>query len=334
MKNLSFFRFACLFIALLIFAPSCQDQYDWEEDFDNLEDAAEDGFDDDTYTDNDDTSSGGDGSLELESDVGIAIYRTDGDNIILSENANRGTAWMRDPGKHAEMWELVTDLIPADARRWLYSFEVFDGGGEWLGFVYNLTDDLQDWNFALDISHAYLDGQTLERGGEFITTVLHEYGHILSLNDTQLDADENADEDTCGNYNPGEGCAFENSYIDEFYERFWEDIAEEHESIDADDYDALDDFYAEYQDRFWTDYSATNPAEDFAEVFAYFITLDEQPGGNQIKDAKIRMLYEYPELTELRDHMRQTAAVNLPQAGVWSRPKCRHAQHRRHTAVR
>jgi len=62
-----------------------------------------------------------------------------------------------------------------------------------------------------------------------------------------------------------------------------------------------------YKDRFVTDYAATNPGEDIAEVFATFVTQADQPRGNSIADQKIKLLYDFPELTQLRDKIRQNA---------------------------
>ncbi len=321
-----------VFVLFFTFA-ACENEF-YEDDFAPIEtpdnggddDFGDDDFDDDDDDDNDGSGAGNNGeiSVELSGDGGIAVYRAFDRQLSLVEKEDRGDAWMQDPRKHEEMWDFVTDMIPNERLRHLYAFEVFDGDNGLAGYVYNLTDNLQDWMFALDIRQAYPDESTMSKDGEFVHTLIHEYGHILSLNDEQLDPNAG----NCQNYDTGEGCAFETSYIDEFYERFWEDIADEHAGTEGDP-DANYDFYLKYQDRFWSDYSATNPAEDFAEVLTYFVALDQEPTGNSIKDRKIQMLYEYPELRDLRDRMRGASTLTMPASGRFAAPKCRHAQHKR-----
>jgi len=324
MKNVKWF-FPVIVVCFGLFSfTSCQDNFDFEPDG---QDQFDDNFDDDFDNGDSDSDNGGNGSngstggATLDQDGGIAIYRVDGQNIIKTDSKNVNPAWMNDEQKHNDIWNMVTTLIPADKRRWMTTFEIFDGGQELLGYVYNATQDLTSWNFALGIDSAYPDGQNLETSGDFVHTIIHEYGHIMSLNDEQLNPNSNS----C-DYNPGEGCAYSDSYIHGFYNRFWADIANEHGAIEPDDYDALYDFYDKYADRFVSDYAATNPAEDIAEVFSYFITGDSAPTGNQIKDEKIRYLYEFPELVSLRDHMK-ASTFTMPEPGKWKRPTC-HKKHR------
>ena len=61
----------------------------------------------------------------------------------------------------------------------------------------------------------------------------------------------------------------------------------------------LDSFYNTYQDQFLTDYAHTNPAEDIAESFTFFI-LSARPELDSIASEKNLFFYEYPELIELR----------------------------------
>lgn len=314
MKNVKWFLPVIVVCFGLFTFTSCQDNFDFEPDG---QDQFVDDFDDDFDGDNGGSNEG----VSLDPDGGIALYQVDGQNITKTDSKNVNPAWMNDDVKHQDIWEMVTTLIPTDKRRWITTFEIFDGGNELLGYVYNASQDLTSWNFALGIDSAYPDGQNLQTSGDFIHTIIHEYGHIMSLNDEQLNPNSNS----C-DYNPGEGCARSGSYIDGFYSRFWADIADEHNAISPDDYDELDEFYEKYKGRFVSDYAATNPAEDIAEVFSYFITQDSQPTGNEIKDEKVRYLYEFPELVDLRNHMKATT-FTMPEPGNWKRPTCRKHRH-------
>ena len=77
-------------------------------------------------------------------------------------------------------------------------------------------------------------------------------------------------------------------------------------------YEKLDDFYSKYEDQFLTDYSATNPAEDIAESFGFFVFADK-PDGDRIAEQKILFFYQYPELVELRTKILNNVCVNFPQ---------------------
>jgi len=72
---------------------------------------------------------------------------------------------------------------------------------------------------------------------------------------------------------------------------------------DTGDWDELDAFYERYQDRFVTEYAATNPGEDLAETFAVFV-LNERPTGSTIADQKLNLLWADPEMVSLRDEIR------------------------------
>lgn len=312
MKNFRAFSFLAFLLFALTFT-ACETIYDDQE------------FGDAPLNEQNTSQEDHSNDATIDPDMGIAFYQIDGDFIIPVEQQKAKKRWMEDEEKHRAIWEMTTTLIPTDYRRWMTTFEIFDGENDILGYVNPTANDLSQWNFALDIRSAYPDGTTLETQGDYIHTIIHEYGHIMALNDEQLQADANS----CSSYNPGEGCATQNSYLHEFYNRFWADLADEVAQIDEEDEDAIYEFYEKYEDRFVTDYAATNPVEDLAEVFAVFVTSDSRPSGNLIKDKKVQFLYEYPELIDLREHMRGTV-YTLPEAGSWKRIKHRKHHHKSH----
>jgi hypothetical protein len=150
-------------------------------------------------------------------------------------------------------------------------------------------------------------------------TLLHEFGHLLTLNADQVRPSRdvfnnphdkeiyNQEAARCSNYFTGEGCSKRDSYINQFYQRFWKDIYTEWQSVDEIESDKLyieklSEFYLKYQDQFVTNYAATNPGEDIAETWAYFI-LTPKPQGNTIAEQKVLFFYQYPELVELRQEI-------------------------------
>lgn len=260
-----------------------QDEFD--DDFGNNDSDDENGFDD-----------GGEGELSL--------YKVSGNNITLTQDYNVPSnlqAFQDDKGKHQKMWEFTTKLIPLAERDKIAEFEVFHGGGDLLGYVHPIDDnDLSRWRFALAIDVAD-NLNTINFSDLFTFVTIHEYGHVLTLNDEQINV--GGSENSCNNYFTGEGCSTRTSYINELFKIGWSDIIDNHNQ------DNPDATYNQYRDRFVSDYAATNPGEDIAEVFSYFVINNDAPKGNTIADQKIKLMYNYPELVQLRDDIRSNGNV-------------------------
>lgn len=226
----------------------------------------------------------------------------------------------KDTKKHYEMWDLVLKIVPPKYREMMSEFLIFAGEESGTaGFVVETNSDLSKWKMGLAIDFAYEGG--FNSGGEFAYTIIHEFGHILTLNKSQIDA--SISKEDCQTYFTGEGCARSNSYIYKLYKNFWADIYSEFEKA-SDNEEAQDKFYEKYKDRFVTKYASTNPGEDIAEVFATFITQDNKPEGKTIAEKKILLLYEHDELVELRNFIRnntksrtKSRRLMLPEPGSW-----------------
>jgi len=190
--------------------------------------------------------------------------------------------------------------------------------GDNLEFVkdYNIESNLQSfqddkgkhqkmWRFALAIDAAN-NLNSIDFSDFFTFVTIHEFGHVLTLNDEQVNAGGGAG--SCSNYFTGEGCSTRTSYINELYKIGWSDIINSHNENNP------DATYNKYRDRFVSDYAATNPGEDIAEVFSFFVINNSAPTGNTIADQKIKMMYNYPELVKLRDDIRSSGNVSRMNA--------------------
>ncbi|MEM7573319.1 MAG: hypothetical protein AAF433_10480 [Bacteroidota bacterium] len=216
--------------------------------------------------------------------------------------------YQQDRGRHQEMWDYVTRLLPLASRARIAEFEVFHGDGDLLGYVAPINEqDLSKWRFALAIDAAG-DLSNIDFQSLFAFVSIHEYGHILSLNESQLKS--GIGESSCTHFHPGEGCSTPNSYINRLFLLGWADIYDE---LDLDD---PEDIYYRYPERFVSEYAATNPGEDIAEVFSFFVTSAAAPTGNSIADQKIQLMYEYPELVSLREDIRSSIGeARMPPTG-------------------
>jgi len=296
-----------IFIALAITISSCQkEDYFTEPDFDT---EFGDQLTDDDYTDHNDSHNHDHGTNGQ-----LTTYQIQGDELSKIKDFdvnNNLLPFQQDYQKHLDMWNFTTRLIPIDYRGRLAEFEVFHGGGELLGYVEPInTNDLSRWRFALAIDAAEkldeIDFQDL-----FTYVTVHEFGHVVTLNESQINAGANF----CTGFETQEGCTLPQSYINALYELGWADIYNEFQSTGQNDPFA---FYEKYRDRFVSDYAATNPGEDIAEVFTFFITESEKRTGNTIADQKVNLMYEFEELVEMRDQMRQSVPVLALRPGSWA----------------
>ena len=228
-----------------------------------------------------------------------------------------------DTAAHQKLWEYFMNLIPLEGRQDLAEFSVMtDGQENVLAAVAQTYNDPALWGLEVDIA----DSQEYDY---LSYTLVHEFAHLLTLGPDQVPPSEaifNNPEDNdiylnevsaCSNFFPGEGCSNSDSYINQFYDRFWRDIYEEWDAINLEEnddkyYERLDDFYYNYQDQFLTDYAVTHPAEDIAESFSFFV-FSEIPAGDTISEQKILFFYNYPELVDLRLKIVNNLCSSFPQ---------------------
>ena len=246
----------------------------------------------------------------------LVTYNVSGNQIsdpYFGDVSGDLTDFQDDALSHQQIWDYFITLIPASERNSLAEYSIVtDGKGNILAAVTQTSYNPSLWGLEVDIRDS---GDKLD----LTYTLIHEYAHLLTLGPDQVTPSvavfNNPDDDdiyyeevsACPDYFPGEGCSQSDSYINAFYNRFWTDIHEEWLDINLieDDeayYEALDDFYYKYEDRFVTDYAATNPEEDIAEAFTFFV-LSPRPAGDTMAEEKILFFYEYPELVQLRDEI-------------------------------
>lgn len=252
----------------------------------------------------------------------IVSYSVKGDSIF-SPVLNDVPTYLLDEQENIALqrsvWDVYTNLIPAEDRQMVTRFQVFsDGYSNTLAAVSPSYEDPSLWYLEVDI--ADLDDQEA-----LLFTLIHEYAHLLTLNEAQIvpDIELALDYDldlltekaaACETYFTGLGCSQPNSYIQAFYNRFWTDINDEWGQADRLQYDgdeiayynALYSFYKQHQNQFVDDYAVTHPTEDIAESFAYFV-FSPTPHGDTVRDQKLRFFYEYPELIQLREHILEAA---------------------------
>jgi len=265
-----------------------------------------------------------DSEANTDEETYLVTYSVNG-NEISQPNFEPVPADLKDEqddrAAHEDIWNYFTRLIPSQERDFLDGFSIItDGSGNNLAAV-GQSNDPEHWFLEVDIA---------DSSDDYVLTftLLHEFGHLLTLNSKQVPPSmsifDNPDNDSvyqselavCPQYFPGEGCSNPDSYINQFFDRFWLDLYAEWQEIDAETdedtfYNLLDDFYDTYEDQFLTDYAPTSPVEDIAESFAFFV-LSPKPGLDSIANEKILFFYEYPELVELRGNILNQLCLEFP----------------------
>ena len=107
-----------------------------------------------------------------------------------------------------------------------------------------------------------------------------------------------------------------NSYINLFYKQFWSGIIDEFSYdyeflVDTSDFRENNEyFYSVNKSLFITEYSADQPAEDFAESFTAFVLFEDPNFPKRsdyyfpVKKDKIEFFYDFPELVKIREYIR------------------------------
>ncbi|WP_299835016.1 putative zinc-binding metallopeptidase [uncultured Tenacibaculum sp.] len=271
-----------------------------------------------------DNTGGGDSQGSSQENGEITLYKVEGDRISKIKDytvTGQDLEYQKDVTKHNEIWDLVKKIVPIAQLQKVGEFVIYNGTPTGsAGFVVEIKQDLSSWKMGIAINYAYEGG--FNANGELAYTIIHEFGHVLTLNDTQL----NSSQTNCTTYNPGEGCAKPNAYINELYQNYWADIWSAYQTASNQGEDALNSFYQTNRDRFVTNYAATNPAEDIAEVFATYVTKKDIPAGNTIAEKKILLMNNRSELIEFRNHIRTNLNLRsrgknngfiLPEPGQW-----------------
>ncbi|MFK7801151.1 MAG: hypothetical protein AB8G95_05950, partial [Anaerolineae bacterium] len=126
---------------------------------------------------------------------------------------------LADTAVHEAMWQEFANLIPAENRLQIAQYGIFtDGTDNTMAYVEPIEGDETKWRIVMDAVDA-------ENKKEQQYTLIHEFGHVLTLNNQQVpfDVEAYADDDayeaaaeSCPRFFTGEGCANQSSYVNAF----------------------------------------------------------------------------------------------------------------------
>jgi hypothetical protein len=247
----------------------------------------------------------------------LTIYDIGGDqigppNFVAGIPADL-SSYQQETAVQQKVWEYFAAIIPGDRRKELTHFVIStDGKGGMLASVVQFSDAPKNWALNVDIVDT-----TKPRNLTF--TLVHEFGHLLTLNDSQISLDtallaqpdvpqaRAQAEAACPQYFASDGCSQPESYINQFFNRFWPKLFGEWRSVDEEKDEStyvslLTRFYRSHPTQFISPYAATSLEEDIAESWAYFV-LTPKPADDSIAHDKVLFFYDFPELVQLRQQI-------------------------------
>lgn len=207
--------------------------------------------------------------------------------------------------KQKELWVLLKTFYPPEISSRIKKFVVFSDNKDNYDGMFGLIEAVSYSNnsnfiFSVDINDCY-SNNTLDTE-LFLSMLIHEFFHLISLNETQLSPTDN------GGLKIHEGYLKSDSYLSAFYKKFWNnsfgkkiDSIIYDETLDKDTKNNLLSFiYKTNKDKFIEPYAMTNFVEDSAMCFEEFVRRNKKYLGNNLLDKKIAFFYDYPQLVEYK----------------------------------
>ncbi|MFP4567473.1 MAG: hypothetical protein ACLFN8_00870 [Candidatus Woesearchaeota archaeon] len=137
----------------------------------------------------------------------------------------------------------------------------------------------------------------------FIYTLIHEQGHLISLNSNQVTPYYDAD--ICPTLELPEGCLKQNSYLYDFYKEFWQDEHAQKNYLENNTNSLkFNIFHFKNRKNFLNANASTNITEDFAESFTHYV-LDISVNEKHKSYQKITFFDKYDDLKDMKERIQQ-----------------------------
>jgi hypothetical protein len=227
---------------------------------------------------------------EEDDDFGTVVVYTVLDDGTLDPAAT---------GLTLEVWETFTRVATLDfVSTVMTQYRVGDApSSDTLAYVYQ-DDNPEHWILAANLA-------TSDDPQQLVATLIHEYAHTLTLS-----SDEVVPATQCDTLELDEGCALDDSVLNEFATEFWSGYGDAAPDAANADPDVAYEFYLANEDDFVSDYAATNVVEDVAECFMTFV-LEDEPTGDSVAARKLAFFWDRPALVEIRERIRKEFADDL-----------------------
>lgn len=226
----------------------------------------------------------------------LVNYQIIGDEIIFSNTKLDLEYSKENYQRYYDQIVFLQTIIPEELFSYISDVEFCtDGTDNTLAYVYPIDDTNSKYAIGIDL----MDNKELpDDSFTFLTNVVHEFGHILSLNSSQLVLPNvyHFDGDIDREFR-------KDSYLGKFYHEFWsKGMRKEYENC-LDEFpgeDGIEKFYLNHEDDFVSSYAATSVKEDFAESFMAYVCYDFST--TEDKDAmyyqKVMWFEQFPEIKD------------------------------------
>lgn len=134
---------------------------------------------------------------------------------------------------------------------------------------------------------------------DMVRILIHEFGHMLTWNETDFVKSDNCAADRYHSI-PFEECYNDDSYMTLFYEAFWKDYDEQWLQTGYGTIEERLAFYEEHKDSFVSTYATVHPYEDIAETFSHFMLTPYNDNPQTVPERKVNFFYQFPELVTYR----------------------------------
>ena len=194
--------------------------------------------------------------------------------LLASYPANAGRLAEPASGRHEELWALAAATLPDDAVGDIRQLNVVtDGRNGTLAMVHRSSLDTKTWVLSMDPA---------EDDDVIVSTLIHEYAHMLTLRSEDLRSAA-ASRSGCDGVRMEIGCARTGSVLADWHDTFWAGMDEP----------------ARPDSRFVSHYAATSVHEDLAESFLSWV-IDDVARTTPGVEARFAFFEARPELVEAR----------------------------------
>ena len=233
--------------------------------------------------------------------VTVSNYSLGITNIIAEYPVVNGQAQISD-AQHAKVWEFLCSILPDAARVKIAEFNLYtDGYSNVLAYTSPVEDEngeVDNTRFSINIDYydAYDENASPRDWSKLTYTILHEYGHVLLEDETQIDLTVGSGTHDPAGFIPG-------SFRKEFYDRFWKQI---------DTGTGVND-YEQNPTNYVSRYGANYFHEDIADTFAVFV-LGAKPAGDTVAEQKLEFFWADADMVRLRQAIRTNLGLTEAEA--------------------
>lgn len=217
----------------------------------------------------------------IQKDIGYNhTYQIDDNNELIDPEQDQDI----------DLWEDIKIILPIDViEEYVVEFKIYtDGRNGELAYVEQIDYENDYWQISVDYKDTY--NMKKEYSNEFYKTIIHEFFHVLSINNNQSTLDNCSD---CKTFDDQE-YYYQDSYVGLWIDEFWptRDI----QRISKNDGYWNKKIYRE--NKFVTEYASVDPTEDIAESFSFWVTDEylESTEEGSIAYQKCVWFEQYPEL--------------------------------------